>query len=71
MLNYPILSDPEKTAATAFGVLNESGQYAQRWTFYVGIDGLIKEIQKKVNARTHGEEVAALVESLGFPKKIN
>ncbi len=69
MLNYPILSDPDKSTATAFGVLHESGRFAQRWTFYVGPDGLIKEIQKKVSVRTHGEEVADLVKSLNFPKK--
>jgi len=68
-LNYPILSDPEKKTATDFGVLNQAGSYAQRWTFYVGVDGLIKHIQKDVNPRNHGDDVAATVESLNFPKK--
>src|SRR5271155_2520423 len=42
-LDYPILSDPDKTVATAYGVLSQRGM-AQRWTFYIDKDGTIKEI---------------------------
>ena len=55
-LAYPILSDPTKTVARAYGVLAPSG-YASRWTFYIGADGRILDIDKKVNAGSHGVDV--------------
>jgi peroxiredoxin Q/BCP len=56
--DFPILSDPEKTAATAYGVLNPSG-LARRWTFYIGGDGRILYIEKKVVPSTAGADLAA------------
>jgi peroxiredoxin Q/BCP len=64
-LDYPILSDPTKTVARAYGVLGASG-FASRWTFYIGIDGRIAAIDKKVSASSHGEEVVKRLESLKF-----
>ncbi len=54
---YPILSDPTKEVATAYGVLGASG-YASRWTFYIGADGRVLDIDKKVSPSTHGADVA-------------
>jgi peroxiredoxin Q/BCP len=56
--DFPILSDPEKTAATAYGVLSPSG-LARRWTFYIGGDGRILYIEKKVVPSTAGADLAA------------
>jgi peroxiredoxin Q/BCP len=55
-VGYPILSDPTKEVARAYGVLAPSG-YASRWTFYIGADGRILDIDKKVSAATHGPDV--------------
>jgi peroxiredoxin Q/BCP len=44
-VDYPILSDPEKTTAKAYGVLAPAG-YSNRWTFYIDKGGVIKEIDK-------------------------
>ena len=55
-VTYPILSDPTKETARAYGVLAPSG-YASRWTFYIGADGRILDIDKKVSASTHGADV--------------
>jgi len=55
-LTYPILSDPTKEVARAYGVLAPSG-YASRWTFYIGPDGRILEIDKKVSPGSHGADV--------------
>jgi thioredoxin-dependent peroxiredoxin len=55
-LPYPILSDPTKETARAYGVLAPSG-YASRWTFYIGADGRILDIDKKVIASSHGGDV--------------
>ena len=57
-LAYPILSDATKEAARAYGVLAPSG-YASRWTFYIGADGRILDIDKKVSAASHGRDVVA------------
>src|SRR3954468_6327690 len=35
-VDFPILSDPAKSVARAYGVLGASG-FAARWTFYIGI----------------------------------
>jgi peroxiredoxin Q/BCP len=64
-LTYPILSDPAKAVARAYGVLTSSG-YASRWTFYIGADGRILDIDKKVNAAAHGVDVLERVRRSGF-----
>ena len=37
--DFPILSDPGKQVATAYGVIPEGRQTASRHTFYIGPDG--------------------------------
>ena len=64
-LDYPILSDPSKSVAKAYGVLNPRGM-ATRWTFYIDKNGTIKEIDKKVNTKQAGPDVAAKVKALGI-----
>jgi peroxiredoxin Q/BCP len=66
--DFPILSDPEKTAATAYGVLGTTG-FARRWTFYIGPDGRILHIDKAVRAATAGEDLAARLAELGVKRK--
>ena len=39
---------------------------ANRWTFYIDKDGIIKEIDKAVKTDTAGTDVAAKVKSLGL-----
>ena len=67
--DFPILSDPEKTVATAYGVLGKSG-LASRWTFYIGPDGKILLIDKMVRAGSAGEDLAAKLEELAAKKLI-
>jgi peroxiredoxin Q/BCP len=64
-LTYPVLSDPTRDVARAYGVLAPSG-YASRWTFYIGADGRILDIDKKVNAASHGADVLERVQLSGF-----
>lgn len=68
-LDYPVLSDPEKTVAKAYGVVHEGREVPERWTFIIDKDGVIKSIDKKVNTKTHGEDVAKMLEKLGVAKK--
>lgn len=63
--NFPILSDDSKEASRAFGVLSAMG-FSKRWTFYVGADGNIIEIDKSVNPRSAGPDLAANLERLGL-----
>jgi peroxiredoxin Q/BCP len=64
-LEYPILSDPAKAIARAYGVLSATG-YASRWTFYIGLDGRILEIDKHVRAASHGRDVADALKKFGL-----
>jgi peroxiredoxin Q/BCP len=68
-VDYPILSDPDKTVATAYGVVTGDKAYASRWTFYIGKDGKILYIDKKVNPASAGPDVAAKLGELGIPKR--
>ena len=66
--DFPILSDPEKNTAKAYGVLNARGM-ANRWTFYIDKDGVIKEIDKNVNTKqpeAAGRDVETKIKSLGL-----
>ena len=69
--DFPILSDPTKETARAYGVLNEQNGMATRWTFYIGKDGKILAIDKDVSKRvqTSAEDMAAKLGELGVAKK--
>ena len=66
--DFPILSNPEKDVATAYGVLSPTG-VARRWTFYIGPDGTILFIDNKVSAGTAGEDLAKKLGELGVKRK--
>ncbi len=68
--NFPMLSDPGYGTAKAYGVVApEGGGFAKRWTFYIGPDGRILEIDKAVKTATAGADLAAHLEALGAAKK--
>lgn len=67
-IDYPVLSDPDGTVARAYGVIGASG-FPSRWTFYIGTDGRILEIDKHVHAATHGKDVAARLTELEVPRQ--
>jgi peroxiredoxin Q/BCP len=68
-VDFPLLSDPTRKVATAYGVVDEDQPFASRWTFYIGVDGRILYIDKQVNTSTHGKDVAARLAELGIPKR--
>jgi peroxiredoxin Q/BCP len=68
-LDYPILSDPTKETAKAYGVLNERGM-ANRWTFYIDKNGKVAHIDQKVNTETHGKDIAGELKNLGVTGKV-
>ena len=65
--DFPLLSDPTKEVATAYGVLNARGT-ASRWTFYIGKDGNIAAIDKAVKVDTSAEDMVAKLGELGVAK---
>jgi len=68
-VDYPILSDPDSKVAKAYGVLNEKGTAALRWTFYIGENGKVLHIDKTVKTDSHGTDVAEKLGELGVEKK--
>lgn len=68
-LDYPVLSDPDKRVATAYGVVDADQPFPSRWTFYIGSDGRILAIDKLVSPATHGKAVVAKLSELGIPKR--
>lgn len=67
--DYPILSDPEGNVAKAYGVVDATRPLARRWTFVIGPDGKILDINKQVNTATHATDVAEKLKKLGVAKQ--
>jgi thioredoxin-dependent peroxiredoxin len=68
--DFPLLSDPTKATAKAYGVLGERG-FANRWTFYIDKTGTISYIDKDVNAHlaTSAEYMASKLGELKVAAK--
>lgn len=66
--NFPLLADPTKDAANKYGVLGTRG-FANRWTFYIGPDGRIVDIDKTVKPATAGEDCVARLTALNVPMR--
>ena len=75
---FAILSDPERTTASKYGVLRADQPLektrAARFTFYIGPDGKILDIDRGatgrgVGVRTAGEDTIKKLEALGVKKK--
>ena len=45
------------------------GEVANRWTFYIGPDGKIRDIDKKVNPANSGADVVAHLKTLNAPTR--
>jgi len=64
-LNFPLLSDQTADVAKMYGVWKEKNMYGRRsWgvartTFWIGADGRIKKIYKKVDTKKHAEDILA------------
>ena len=71
--DFPILADPSKDVARAYGVIRTDvppeRQFAARWTFYIGTDGRILAIDKSPTTGTAGEVMVKRLDELGVRKK--
>lgn len=63
--DFPMLSDPTKSAAKAFDVLSLLG-FAKRWTFYIGKNGKILKIDKNIKPKNAAQDIVGNLELLGF-----
>jgi peroxiredoxin Q/BCP len=68
-LDYPILSDPSRKVARAYGVVGLLQPWASRWTFYIGLDGRLLAVDRKVSPRTAGRDVAERLAALGVARR--
>ncbi|MDP4652156.1 MAG: redoxin domain-containing protein, partial [Haliea sp.] len=66
--DFPLLSDPEKSVAEAYGVLAMMG-FAKRHTFYIGVDGTILKVDRSISPATAAQDMAANLATLGVPKR--
>ena len=68
-VDYPLLSDPTRAVATAYGVVDDDQPFASRWTFFIGLDGRILHIDKQVSPATHGKMITAKLAELGVRRR--
>ena len=67
--DFPVLSDPTKEVAAAYGVLNPERGVASRWTFYIDKNGTVTAIDKAVKPATSAEDMLARLAALGVPTR--
>jgi thioredoxin-dependent peroxiredoxin len=71
--DFPILADPSKATAKAYGVIRldrpPEQQFAARWTFFIGPDGRIQHIEKNPTTATAGQVMVKNLDQLGVKKK--
>ncbi|HEX7152467.1 MAG TPA: thioredoxin-dependent thiol peroxidase [Thermoanaerobaculia bacterium] len=64
-LNFPLLSDQTADVAKMYGVWKEKNMYGRRtWgvartTYWIGPDGRVKKVYKKVDTSRHAEDILA------------
>ena len=62
--DFPMLGDPTKETAKAYGALNPEWGATYRWTFYIDKDGRIAAIDKAVKPATSAEDMVAKLAEL-------
>jgi thioredoxin-dependent peroxiredoxin len=60
-LTYPLMADPEMTAAKAYGVLIPERKVAKRVTFVIDKQGVIRKVYTDVKPDNHPKEVLTFV----------
>ena len=68
-IDYPLLSDPSRQVAKAYGVVPDDTSFASRWTFYIGLDGKIIYIDRQVSPADAGKVIAQRLAQLGIPRR--
>lgn len=63
-LDFALLSDPDGSAARKYQVLAEGSKYASRVTFVIDPAGKLRSIERSVDVRAHGTQLAELIAEL-------
>lgn len=61
---FPLISDAEKETATAYGTLKDHGKSANRVTYLIDTDGVVRAVWPKVKVDGHAGEVLARLREL-------
>jgi thioredoxin-dependent peroxiredoxin len=71
--DFPMLADPDKKVAMAYGVINPDAppdrQFARRWTFYIDPTGKIADMDKAVKPASSGQDIVTHLEALKVPTR--
>lgn len=67
--DFPLLSDPGKETAAAYGVLMPESGVAMRRTFYIDANGRIRKIDAAINPETSAEDMARTLGELGIAER--
>ena len=71
--DFPLLADPEKKVALAYGVISPDTpperQFAKRWTYYIDPTGKIAFIDKAVKPATSGQDIVSHLQELKVPER--
>jgi peroxiredoxin Q/BCP len=60
-LDFPLLSDPDGSAAAKYGVLPDEARYASRVTFVLDEKGILRLVDEQVSVATHGPDLVAKI----------
>ncbi len=63
--DFPLLSNPTKEVAEAYGVVTAERAFPQRWTFIIGGDRKILKVDTEVNPSMAGQDLVADLRELG------
>lgn len=61
---FPLLSDSEKQISAAYGTLKDHGKSANRVTYLIDPEGVVRAVWPKVKVDGHAEAVLARLEEL-------
>ena len=67
--DFPILSDPGKGVARAYGVVTAERELAYRWTYIIGPDGTILAVDTDVTPNTAGQDLVTELNRLDVPRQ--
>lgn len=63
-LNFPLLSDPDGSAAAKYQVRMKDRPLAARVTFVIDEQGTVRHIDREVNVDSHGSDLISLLRAL-------
>lgn len=66
---FPLLSDPGKEVARAYGVVTADRAVPYRWTYIIGPDGRILRVDREVNASTAGADLVTDLTELEIARR--